>query len=381
MSLEEDGASSAASSAKTAPNYALKATLRGHQDSISSVKFSGCGRWLCSSSADGTVKLWHGLSGKFERNLLQLPGVGVSDVAWNASGSLVAAACDDHVVRLLPHDHPTGDAENGADSGDALGGGVAAAKTGGPKSTLRGHEAPVFAVNWNPVRQAELASGGMDDTVRVWDAQRPSHPLLTLQGHYAIVSSVCFNRDGSLLASSGYDGTVRLWDARSGQCLKSIQPRHPPLHGGAADSSDAAPCSYCAFSPNGKYLLAASWDSTLRLLGCAQGNRLLKTYRGHVNQRYCGFAQFSVTGGKWIVSGSEDGRVYLWDLQSQQPVQIISHQQHHAQRGDGGPAMAVACHPSQNIIATGSLLPDEAQDPGGAFRRRSPDIKLWISDY
>jgi len=75
--------------------------------------------------------------------------------------------------------------------------------------------------------------------------------------------------------------------------------------------------------------------------------KFLKTYTGHVNTKYCIPAAFSITNGKYIVSGSEDKCVYLWDLQSRRIVQKLE--------GHTDTVIAVSCHPRVNMIASGAL--------------------------
>jgi WD40 repeat protein len=70
----------------------------------------------------------------------------------------------------------------------------------------------VLSVAFSPDGQA-LASGSLDNTIRLWDAASGAL-LRTLKGHTYTVRSVAFSPDGRALASGSWDGTVRLWGVR-----------------------------------------------------------------------------------------------------------------------------------------------------------------------
>lgn len=86
-----------------------------------------------------------------------------------------------------------------------------------------------------------------DETVRIWDV-KTGKCLKILPAHSDPVSAVHFNRDGTVIVSGSYDGLCRIWETSTGSCLKTLI------------DDDNPPISYAQFSPNGKYILAATLD-------------------------------------------------------------------------------------------------------------------------
>jgi len=66
-----------------------------------------------------------------------------------------------------------------------------------------------------------MASGGLDNTVRLWEADS-GRELRRLEGHGGRVRSVAFSPDGRLLASGSDDTTVRLWEVEISQFVWRI---------------------------------------------------------------------------------------------------------------------------------------------------------------
>ncbi|KAJ8299926.1 LOW QUALITY PROTEIN: hypothetical protein KUTeg_021445 [Tegillarca granosa] len=297
------------------PNYTLKFTMAGHTKAVSSVKFSPSGEWLASSSADKLIKIW-------DRDCIQLKGLkvalnkclqGISDVAWSTDSRLLISASDDKTLKIWDF------------------------ATGKCMKTLKGHSNYVFCCNFNPQSNL-IVSGSFDESVRIWDV-KTGKCLKTLPAHSDPVTA----------SNMGYS----IWSM-----FKNVDRWLAECFYCSMTNDDNPPVSFVKFSPNGKYILAATLDNTLKLWDYSKG-KCLKTYAGHKNEKYCIFANFSVTGGKWIVSGSEDNMVYIWNLQTKEIVQKL--------QGHTDVVLCCACHPTENIIASAALENDKT-------------IKLWKSD-
>jgi len=182
-----------------------------------------------------------------------------------------------------------------------------------------------------------VVSGSYDNTARVWDIES-GRTLHKIDAHNEMVVSAQFQPDGLKFMTAGFDGLVRLWDTETGAQLASY-----------CVADEDIPVCFAKWSPNGLYILAGSFDGTWKLLNSSNG-KPARTYSGHKFNNYCLFASFSLTHGRYIISGSADNTVCVWNISTKELVQQL--------HGHKDVVVAVEAHPTKDIIASGALEND-----------------------
>ncbi|PVI04366.1 WD40 repeat-like protein [Periconia macrospinosa] len=159
-----------------------------------------------------------------------------------------------------------------------------------------------------------VVSASFDGSVRIWDCRSNSHkPIMVLDEAKDSVTDVVA-LDGEIVSGS-VDGRVRTYDLRRGICEVDVMGH---------------PVTSLEVSKKGTEILVSCLDSTVRLMDRANG-QLLKAYRDEafVNTELRVRSTLGMNDSV-VVSGSDDGMVFAWDLLGGECLHRFKHSERRA---------------------------------------------------
>jgi WD40 repeat protein len=214
---------------------------------------------------------------------LELEGL-VDDVAWNADGSLLAAAVRDGPIRLI----------------DRAGRVVRSIEWGDDASAWRVQFSPdgryLGAVRMPPARFDPAMP-----MLRIWDLE--SDEVVATMATQA--ETFAFHPDGDTVATGQLDGDIETWDVLSGRRIDTLVG-----HNGIAIS--------LAYGPDGSQLVSGGSDATVRLWDVAAGVQRV-ALQGHDSLVYS--VDVSADGSR-VVSGDAAGSIRVWAVDLEDLVAI-----------------------------------------------------------
>eukprot|EP00929_Paragymnodinium_shiwhaense_P013132 TRINITY_DN120998_c0_g1_i1.p1 TRINITY_DN120998_c0_g1~~TRINITY_DN120998_c0_g1_i1.p1 ORF type:complete len:391 (+),score=81.17 TRINITY_DN120998_c0_g1_i1:119-1291(+) len=197
--------------------------LRGHSDTIWKVCYSPDDKLLCSSSSDGTVRLWDVTNGMPVMILPRRHAAWVWTIAWSMDGTKLATGGADAKIILWDIEEAVAasralqDAQlldMASDPEELMYAQEDAAAACMPLLYWQAHEKSIVELSFAPSDSRQLVSIGKEGTLAVWDAHTGSLDC-RLNGHVGSMTCMAVSPlNEELIATGGEDHTVRLWDLR-----------------------------------------------------------------------------------------------------------------------------------------------------------------------
>lgn len=232
-------------------------------------------------------------------------------------------------------------------------------------STVGAHSDPVTSTQFSPLHGNQIVSSSLDGLIRFWDCRFLFKCYKTLYqvktsnnfvNDRVSVSNVMFTKNERYILSSTLDHKISLWNV------------HPPHVEDIKKSTDISLPSYTS-SSTATTVIQDEQD--------CHNSTVIKTFTGHQNDKFCvSSCMMELSGslksdimegsgreipkieeddklqmkqgndgkGQYLLSGSENNKIYVWDLQSGVVVNELE--------AHNDVVLSVCPHPSEQVFAS-----------------------------
>ncbi len=190
-------------------------------------------------------------------------------VAVSPNGQVIAAAGDDHNVRIW----------NAAD--------------GTLTAELHEHTDWIRSVSFSPSGK-QLLTAGDDRLLKLWDLSSGT-VTRTIENATGVLHRSLFLPDGKQFVSSGFDNKVRLYDVATGASVHEFECTGDDVRA-------------LAVSPTGRHLAAAGRDGVLRIWNLADKKQIAEAPAHRMRIRVLAYSP----DGEQFVTAGDDRKFFLW---------------------------------------------------------------------
>ena len=282
----------------------------GHTWFVGSAVFNSNSKWIFSSSADGSVKIWETASGKQIAEFFHGPNIGA--IAVSSSGKRVISADEDGMIKVWDintnkllyyknkHTKRIYEIKISADNilfATASEDGTAKVwnlEDGKLIADLIVRTAGVWTIDFSP-NGKNIVTGTGDNQCIVWDIASAS---IVYQKKTKGTYVTKYSNNGDRIISSSYNKII-VWDAKSGDSLLSF--------GGHSDWITTA-----SFSNAEEKIVTASMDGTVKIYNAVNG-AVLNEFKAIKNA----FNVATISpNGKFLLVSVDNNKAILYDMET-----------------------------------------------------------------
>ncbi|XP_046711730.1 WD repeat and HMG-box DNA-binding protein 1 isoform X1 [Silurus meridionalis] len=279
----------------------------GHSEGHTDVCFDEHGKCIVTCGSDGDVRIWESLDDDDPKSI----NVGEKAYSVALKGRKLVTAVSNNTVQI--HTYPDGD----------------------PDGILTRFTTNANHVTFNS-SGTRVAAGSSDFMIKVIEVMDSSQQK-TLRGHDAPVLSVTFDPADEYVASSSCDSSVVVWSIE-----EQTQVANWKVLQKSSDVSNAKSLCRLAWQGSGK-LLAVPVDTTVQLYERDSWNHVGMLSDDLLTQQVVNVVVWSPCG-KFLAAGTVGGTLCIWDVEAKLCIERQKHEK-------GFTVCGMAWHPAGGQIA------------------------------